>query len=443
MTQPVDPTVEFNRRIADDPELRDCVRGLNQTDPAAAYRDYGIARPVFGRLEELERLSAHIKTTVTVMDSLPGRYFGGSIDDYVAGQGYPPVDRQSMAAGLVGSPTDLGRADVFRDRDGFRVLELNMGSPLGGLSTTTLNRSLLGSEAFRRFATELGLGWIDPVSILVDDLRALGRTQVGTDAPVVAVIEETGAGGANDRIVSVLRGRGVDATYATFDALEFVGGKVHVGSRPVDVVMRYFFVQHVSQEEDGMATMRRLVEAHREGRTGLFTSFDPEIHESKAAVGLLFEPEVRRLLSADEAACIDLIMPWTRLLGPAFPTVSTTERAALVDECRSRRADLVLKPANLHASRGVVLGDQVDDATWRDLLTTMPHADYLVQERVHPVAESVLEPRTGTTDDWTMLWHVFFGSAGYGGASVRAKLRHHLGPVGGNGHTTSGCVFTY
>ena len=190
-----------------------------------------------------------------------------------------------------------------------------------------------------------------------------------------------------------------------------------------------------------MATLRALVEAHRTGRTALFTPFDPEVHDSKAAIGLLFEPRVRTKLSDAEIACIDRIMPWTRLIGPAFPTVDQVDRTALIDECSARRKDLVLKPANLYASKGVVLGDQVDDAEWRAWLESPPRPDYVVQERIHPLPETVIDPETDAPVDWSVLWQVFFGPGGYGGSSLRGRRQSQPGAVGGNEDTRSACAF--
>jgi hypothetical protein len=245
------------------------------------------------------------------------------------------------------------------------------------------------------------------------------------------------------RVVPGLRARDVNAIHGEFRDLDFADGKARLRGQPVDIVMRHFFPLHVPLERRGLATLRGLADAHRAGRTALFAPLDPELHDSKAAIGLLFEPEVRATLSAAELACVDRIMPWTRLVGPAFPTVTDTDRAALIEECRARQQELVLKPANLYASRGVVLGDQVDETEWRRILESPPRADYVVQEQLRPPAETVIDPATGEPVDWTVLWQVFFSPSGYSGSSVRARAQAQPGAIGGNEHTRSGCVFVH
>ncbi|MBA0051209.1 hypothetical protein E0L36_09970 [Streptomyces sp. AJS327] len=454
MTSHGDVTDEYNRRAGTDPQLRGCVRDLDMTESAAYYADAGIARPMFAPLREIRNLTDDIRATIAVMDDLPNRCFGGSLESYLSAQGYDDELLSAMLAGIVGSGTPAGpwnsaadighgRADVFRGPDGCRVLELNMGSALGGRLTTTLNSALLRSPVFRGFAEEFGLSWIDPVRVLVDDLLAVGRTTIGTDAPVVAIVDESGTDDSCVRLMPELRARGVNALHGEFGELDVVGGKGRLRGEPVDIVLRFFFVRHIPHEPGGMDTLRALTEAHRAGRTALFTPFDPEIHGGKAALGLLFEPEVRARLAAAEIARVDRIIPWTRLVGPGFPTVEPAARAELLEECRARRTDLVLKPANLYASQGVVFGDEVGDAEWRALLATPPRPDYVVQERVRPRAEAVIDPKTAEPEDWTVLWQVFFGPAGYGGSSVRGRPRSQPGAVGGNDVTRTGCAFVH
>jgi len=445
MTSHAELTDEYNRRAKDDRRLLTCVRDLD-----SSYAHNGIARPMFTRLDDLQRLTGDIKTTIEVMDDLPNRCFGGSVEDYLAAQGLDADGLSAMLAGIVGTGTldgswdsgvaiDYGRADVCRGPDGYRVLELNMGSALGGRLTTTMNSAMLRSPAFGDFATEFGLTWADPVQKLVNDLLAVGRTTVGTDTPVVAVVDESNTYASTARVMVELRSRNVNAIHGELGDIDFVDGKARLRGQPVDIVLRFFFVRHIPVEPQGMNKLRALVEAHRAGKTALFTPFDPEIHDSKAAIGLLFEPDVRAKLSDDEIACVDRIMPWTRLIGPAFPT----DRAALTEECRARQKDLVLKPANLYASQGVVFGDQVDESEWRALLESPPRPDYVAQERIRPPAETVIDPATAEPDDWTVVWQVFFGPAGYDGASVRGRPQSQQGAIGGNEHTRTGCVFAY
>ena len=436
---------EYDRRAEADPRLLRCVREVDETDPAAHYAATAIGRPVFARNDEILRLTADIRATIHIMDDLPARCFGGSVEDYLAAQAYHPQEIAAIMAGRVGAPVDYGRADVLRGPDGYRVLEINTGSAVGGQLTTTLNSALLKNPAFAAFAAEFGLTWVSPLQVLVADLRRLGRTQVGTDAPVVAVVSESGSSSddPSDRQAAELRSRGMSAIRGEFHEIDFVDGKARLRGQPIDILLRFFFPKNVPMEQDGVATMRALGDAHRAGKTALLAAMDTDLHDSKAAIGLLFDPSIRAKLSDDEIAVIDRLLPWTRLVGPAFPLVTPASRAALVEECLARQADLVLKPANLHASQGIVLGDEVSRDEWRQTLESSPQRDLVAQERIRPVAETVVDPDTAEPRDWKLLWQVFFGPAGFGGVSVRGCHQSAPGAIGGNDHTTSGCVFLY
>ncbi|HEX2417308.1 MAG TPA: hypothetical protein VHJ83_04165, partial [Micromonosporaceae bacterium] len=70
--------------------------------------------------------------------------------------------------------------------------------------------------------------------------------------------------------------------------------------------------------------------------------------------------------------------------------------------------------------------------------------DYVVQQRVRPATESVVNAATGVVEEWVANWGIFVDPEGYAGGFVRA-----LKPTDGavvsysNPGTRGTCVFTF
>src|SRR5207247_9072406 len=86
------------------------------------------------------------------------------------------------------APTRLGRADLFRDQTAFRVLELNLGSALGGLDNALLNRAFLTDPVLADFVASHGLSYVDTMDVLVATLRSETAIPEGA-RPLIAVAD--------------------------------------------------------------------------------------------------------------------------------------------------------------------------------------------------------------------------------------------------------------
>jgi hypothetical protein len=150
---------------------------------------------------------------------------------------------------------------------------------------------------------------------------------------------------------------------------------------------------------------------------------------------------VRETFSAVERAVVDRIVPWTRLLGAGGPF--GRDRAELVERCRAGREDLVLKPGVGYGGVGTVVGHEATDEQWRQALLDRAAGDHVVQQRVRPAGEPVVNAETGDVEHWVANWGVFVDSEGYNGGFVRA-LKPNEGAVVSysNSGTRGTCVFT-
>ncbi|MEU9580282.1 hypothetical protein [Streptomyces chilikensis] len=406
-----------------------------------AYGNVLLARPVFVPENEIRAFADDLAAVFRLLVALPERCFGGDLDRYAAAIGLPPEFTEVMREGATGDPLLYARADAFHDGAGFRLLELNVGSELGGVDTAQLNRAFLADPAFGEFAARNRLGHVDTMELLAGELRRAGA-RVTDGEPVVALLEGPGALDEHSSVFTSiqedLRGHGVDLLLGEVqEVVEEDDGKLSLRGRPVDVVLRYFATYQIAGDAAARAALTRVNRAHAAGRTALFTPLEGALFTSKAALGLLHRPAVRAALTDDERALVDRVLPRTWVLG-----ADGSEDA--LEYARAHRAGLVLKPGMGYSADGVVIGRDVTDAEWEAALAATAHRDYVAQELVVPALEKVVDPHTGRIGEWVANWGIFVTGEGFGGAFCRA-LKPEDGSVitYANPGTRGTCVFTF
>lgn len=417
--------------------------------PAEYDKAYGsvlLSRPVFVSEREITAFAEDLAAVFRTLVSLPARCFGGDLDRYGAAIGLTPELVEVMREGATGDPLLYARADAFHDGKSFRLLELNVGSELGGVDSAQLNRAFLDVPAFGSFAEANGLGHTDTMAHLVAELRAAAATVAGADpvSPVVALLEGPGAFGDHDSVfLSIqedMRGHGIELLLGEIQELtEEEDGKLALHGRPLDVVLRYFAAGQIAGDPVARAALTRVNRAHAAGRTALFTPLEGALFTSKAALGLLHRPSVRAVLTDAERELIDRVLPRTWVLGTEDPGA-----AEALAYARAHRAELVLKPGIGYSADGVVIGRDVTDAAWDEALAVTAVRDYVAQELVVPALEQVIDPQSGRPEEWVANWGIFVTPQGFGGAFCRAlKPRDGSVITYANPGTRGTCVFTH
>lgn len=399
-----------------------------------AFGDLQLSRPVFADHGEITRFGDDLVALYALIAALPERCYDGDLRRYCAALRMAERMAELMRLGAGGGLELYGRADAYHDRDGFRLLEFNVGSELGGIDAAQVNRAFLAVPAFREFAAIHGLAYVDTSEILAKELRRAAAPV--TAEPVVALVE--GPGGIRehqwvfDAIQEAMRRYCIDLLLGEVQDLTSRGGKVMLEGTPLDVVLRYFTAEQLLEHPRHRLLIETMLRAHEERTTVLFTPLEHGLMESKANLALLHEPRNRAAFTAEERALVDRVVPWTAMVSQE-----------LLPELRSRRESLVLKPGTACGGAGVLVGRDCSDHTWADTLEVVRHQDYVAQEIVTPVAERVVGAN-GEVEAWQANWGVFVTGEGYAGSFVRA-LRAEDGSVisYSNGGTRGACVFTH
>ncbi|WP_254667901.1 hypothetical protein [Streptomyces griseus] len=414
--------------------------------PAVYADSFGqvlLDRPLFVERSEIEAFADDLHKLYSVMVSLPDRLYGGDLRAYCRAIGMDDALAGLMCRGARTAPVLHARADAYHDGERFWLLELNVGSELGGTDTAQQNRAFLDVPEFADFAERHGLGHLDTVPRVAEALRrAAGPVTSGE--PVIALIESTGGIAAHEHVFLAVREamaeHGIRLLLGEIQELGERNGKITLRGTPLDVVLRYFVAGEIAGDPAAQDVLDTLLRADEAGTTALFLGLDSGVYASKGSLALFHDPEVRSALTPSELAVVDRTVPWTRLLDPGLNHAG--DRSGLLERCRDERADLVLKPGVGYGGVGTVIGHRVGDEQWAEALASAD-GDAVVQRRVVPAAEPVVDALSGRTEDWAANWGVFVDEGGYAGGFVRA-----LKPTDGavisfsNPGTRSSCVFT-
>ncbi|MEU1734456.1 hypothetical protein [Streptosporangium sp. NPDC020145] len=372
-------------------------------------------RPVFVGEGELNRFADDVVRAVDILMSLPERLYDGDLDRLCRTLGVEPRRARLMRRLGGARPYRFGRIDAYHDGESFKILEFNATSETGGLEWVgPATRAMLDHDALRAFAERHRLGFVDAPEKVAEALREAGAAVTGGRDPVVALIE--GEGGLADYGVAwrplhrLLRDLGLDCRLGEITDLDFGNGRVLFRGTPVDVVYRVFEVDQVVDHPEGLRLTERLLAAHEKGSVVVWTPLETEIYRQKACMTLLSDPGLGVRLSAEERALIDRVLPWTRSLG----------EPGLFEECVERRERLILKPNDAYSGRGIVAGWEVGEREWLRALRDGAETGAIVQERVVPRHEPVVDPVTGRVEPWEACWGLYYTPAGgYAGGGCR------------------------
>ncbi|MFG1914976.1 hypothetical protein [Micromonospora sp. NPDC048898] len=377
-------------------------------------------RPVFLAAGELRQLSQDLEVLRGALVRLPGLLFGGDLGAFARANGMSKTQARVIERGSAGAPDDptsMGRADLYHDGTGFRLMEYNLGGTIG-FDSGDICRGILEDEEFSRFAADEGLEHVDT---LAEHIRTF-RHEMGLSPaarPVVAHVEWPAYLEKNLPYMSTLCKRwnahGLDAHPCHAGQLERRDGRLWLGDRAVDVVYRQFLIEDLTGD-DTEAVLEPLLGALESGEVRMFTSLESELHGSKASLGMLADRSHRHLFSARELDVVDRLIPWTSSVTAGRVGLPDGTEGSLLDYAIAEQGELILKPTLLHGGMGVVPGwsPDTDAARWRRLLLDAVDGPYVVQQRIHPEAESFPEP-DGSSRPWIVNWGVVTLASGFGG----------------------------
>jgi hypothetical protein len=390
-------------------------------------------RPLFIAEAEIRAAAADATDLFGVLVSLPDRLFGGDLGAYCERIGLDARRSAYLRRLGGGTPPMHGRADLYHDGTSLKMLEFNIGSPMGGTDRCEISRALLEVPAFAEFAAEHGLGYVHTGERVAAILREVAAPVTGGRDPVVALIEADGGLPAFFQHIlanqAMMRRQGIDFRYGEVGQLATRGDKLVLDGTPIDVVLRYFDVNQLCETPDSEAVMEPIFRAHEAGTAVIFTPLESELFGNKGALAMLSDPAYSHAFTEEEKALVDRFLPWTRPVEDTT-TIVDGQETGLLAYCRDNQADLILKPMGDYGGHGSYVGWQTSPKDWEEALAGVVSRGYIVQRRVVGRREKVVERNSGVLEDWLAVWDVFLTPHGYAGSHIRAVPWDDSGLVG-------------
>jgi hypothetical protein len=407
---------------------------------ATSFRGRCLSRPVFLGQAELAQLTADLEQLYTALTALPDRLFGGDFAAFARAVGMTEDQVTGVAMSRGAPATRLLRADLYPEAAGLRVMEINMGSTVGGGDNAMINRAMLTHPGLAGFVRANSLSFTDSLAGIANTIMA----ECGISAHDGSLVAAVDWPPAADKFNAVLQTSanelatlGIDFVPCHLGNLTHRDGRVWLGDRPIDVIYRLFMVEDLL-DPDGPALIHPVLQAAERGEVKIFTPLDAEVYGSKGALALLSDEANRHLCTADELASLDRLLPWTRMVRPGPVTVDG-ERADLLEYALGQRGELVLKPTALHGGLGVVAGWLASEQDWDQQLRAAMNGPFVLQRRVRPVPE--LFPAEGGLEPWVLTWGAYLGSGGYGGMWVRGTADTDTGGINMATGASATCCF--
>lgn len=413
----------------------------DRTDLAATmYLGECLSRPVLLTAGEQARLATDLVNLHGALTALPRLLFGGDLAGFARAVGMTDAQVTGILRGSAEAPTRLGRADLYHDGTDFRLLELNLGSTVGGLDNAVLNRAALAHPFVADFAARHRLTYVDTMAELAHTLLTECKVPSGDRPLIVAADWPDSFPALEPRLrhsAAQLAPLGVDIVPCHLGQLSTKDGMVWLDGRKVDLLYRIFMVEDLLDPR-APELIDPVLRAAERGALRIFTPMDSELYGSKGALAMLSDEDNRGLFDTEVLASLDRLLPWTRMVRPGEVTVGGG-RVALREYALARREDLILKPTLLHGGSGVVPGWLTDPGDWASRVDAVMDRPFVLQQRIRPRPEPFHTAHG--VQPLVLNWGAFLCARGYGGAFARGTTDLSGGVVNLASGSTATCCF--
>ena len=407
---------------------------------ATTYFGRCLTRPVFLSHAEQVQLAADLENLYRALTALPGRLFGGDIAAFARAVGMTEDQVTAILRAPSDRPTSFVRADLYPDPSGFRLMELNVGSTIGGGDNAMLNRGMLAHPFLAEFVRDHSLSYVDTLAEVANTIMA--ECGIGpNDGSLIAAVDwppdvEEFSAVLHTSAVE-LKKLGLEMIPCHLGHLSLHDRRVWLGNRPIDVIYRVFMIANL-RHPDGPTLIDPVLRAAERGEVKIFTPMESHLYSSKGALALLSDEVNRHLCTPAELASLDRLLPWTRMARPGPVTVDG-ERVDLLEYAEGNRENLILKPTARHGGLGVQAGWLTEPEEWARQLRASMNDGFVVQRRVRPLPEPF--PGDRGPEPWVLAWGAYLCGGGYGGMWVRGTTDPDTGGVNMASGAHATCCF--
>ena len=278
----------------------------------------------------------------------------------------------------------LSRLDAFIDpSDGIpRITEYNGETPAGTAYCDVLAELFLAMPAMRPFARRWSVRPLPArhhlLNVLLDTWHRFRGVRT---TPAIAIVDWHDVPTVSEFRLSrdYFQAMGCECVITTPDALSYESGKLRdTSGMEIDLIYKRVLI-HELIEECGLE--HPMVRAVVDGAVCMVNPFSCKPLHKKASLAVLSDERNHDRFSTAQQAAIARHVPWTRVVEERHTEMDGAS-IDLVPWIAAHQEELVLKPNDDYGGTGIVLGWEVDDATWELAVTRAITEPYIVQRRI-------------------------------------------------------------
>lgn len=277
----------------------------------------------------------------------------------------------------------VSRLDAFFDPgDGrLRFTEYNAETPAGSAYNDALSELFLTIPAARAFLARYALRALpaapNVLHALLGTFAAWSRRR---DLPVIGILDWKEVPTYSEFVLyqEFFTAMGVKSVIADVRDCELVNGRLVAAGTPIDLIYKRVLI-HELVAKGGLE--HPIVRAVRTGAVCMVNPFRCKVLHKKASLAVLSDERNSGLFDGPEREIIAEHIPWTRLVEERKTTFKGNA-IDLLPWMADNREQLVLKPNDDYGGAGIVLGWEVDAATWTGAIVKALAEPFIVQERI-------------------------------------------------------------
>jgi hypothetical protein len=285
-------------------------------------------------------------------------------------------------------PSPLGRYDAFfmADGAGLKFTENNAETPAGSAYGDVLGELFLALPGLKPFRQQYDVRTLPSRPSVLQTLLECYHSATGRhELPSIGIIDwnEVPTQSEFQAFKVWFESLGFTCVIADPRDLEYSGGKLRAGGTVIDLIYKRVLI-HELVEREGLE--HPMVRAVRDRAVVMVNPFRCKVLHKKASLAVLSDERNASLFDPAMRQAIADHIPWTRVVEER-KTDWQGKDVDLLDHVARHRSQFVLKPNDDYGGTGIVLGWEVDDATWARALAAAVLAPSVVQERIHQPSE--------------------------------------------------------
>ena len=312
------------------------------------------------------------------------------LDSTLRAQVHLTPEEEALIQIPCGFPTILptARLDSFftvRDDGSYHLnyVELNGESPASMAYSDVLADLFLETPLMKAFAERydvdsLAVGRRSAVDALLRIYYQWRRNR--NKLPDIAIVDWTGVPTTTEfhLFVDYFARYGITVTLCDPNDMEFRGGTLYAGGRPVDYVYKRVLTTELLQR---FGIEHPIVDALRAGAICMANPFACKLVHKKASFAVASDERNAYLFTPEEQEAIRQHIPWTRVLADRTSVAPDGTTIDLLPWASANKQDLVLKPNDEYGGKGVLIGWETEQAEWDAALRAALSEPAIVQAR--------------------------------------------------------------